>query len=163
MNPLISDRDIAFLLYEVHHAEELTRLPPFADFSRPTCELLLENVRRFARTVLFPLYRPMDANPPRYEGGRMRVHPQLKTVYRQMTELGLLQTSALPATIYTVAAAYLMAANNSAYGYMGLTSGAAHLIEAFGDDALRARFMAPMFEGRWTGTMALTEAAAWEI
>ena len=33
---------------------------------------------------------------------------------------------------------YLMAANLSAVGYVGLTTGAAHLIEAFGSDALKA-------------------------
>ena len=41
-----------------------------------------------------------------------------------------------------------MAANLSAYGYVGLTAGAAHLIEAFGSDALRERYMAPMYAAR---------------
>ncbi|MCZ6806880.1 MAG: acyl-CoA dehydrogenase, partial [Deltaproteobacteria bacterium] len=54
----------------------------------------------------------------------------------------------------------LMAANLSAYGYIGLTHGAAHLIEAFGSEELKARFMTPMYEGEWTGTMALTEPQA---
>ena len=54
----------------------------------------------------------------------------------------------------------LMAANLAAFGYVGLTRGAAHLIEAFGTDALRERYMAPMLEGRFTGTMALTEPHA---
>jgi butyryl-CoA dehydrogenase len=45
-------------------------------------------------------------------------------------------------------------------GYVGLTSGAAHLIEAFGADALKAEMMAPMYAGKWTGTMALTEPQA---
>jgi butyryl-CoA dehydrogenase len=53
-----------------------------------------------------------------------------------------------------------MAANLSAYAYAGLTSGAAHLLEAFGDAALRRTFMEPMYAGRWTGTMALTEPQA---
>jgi alkylation response protein AidB-like acyl-CoA dehydrogenase len=160
MNPLISDRLVDFLLYEVHAAEELTTLPAFADFSREAFDLLLDSVRRFARGTLFPLYRAMDVEPPRFANGRMRVHPKMGPIYRQMIELGLVETSKLPAMIYTVAAAHLMAANVSAYGYMGLTSGAAHLIEVFGTDELRERFMKPMYEGRWTGTMALTEPQA---
>jgi len=53
-----------------------------------------------------------------------------------------------------------MAANLSVYGYVGLTQGAAHLIEAFGSDALRTTYMARMYRGEWTGTMALTEPQA---
>src|SRR5690606_2298771 len=67
---------------------------------------------------------------------------------------------ALPLTVATLAHAYLMAGNLSAAALVGLTTGAAHLIESFGDDELRARFMAPMYAGRWTGTMALTEPQA---
>ena len=62
--------------------------------------------------------------------------------------------------VHTMATAYLMAANLSAYGYIGLTLGAAHLIEAFGSEEIKARFMTPMYEGEWTGTMALTEPQA---
>jgi butyryl-CoA dehydrogenase len=53
-----------------------------------------------------------------------------------------------------------MAGNLGAYGYAGLTSGAAHLIEAFGDTWLKDQFMRRMYSGEWTGTMALTEPQA---
>ena len=43
----------------------------------------------------------------------------------------------MPLTVCALANAYLMAANLGAYGYVGLTSGAARLIESFGSDALR--------------------------
>ncbi len=53
-----------------------------------------------------------------------------------------------------------MAANLSAVSYLGLTAGAAHLIEAFGSEALKAEMMTRMYSGQWTGTMALTEPQA---
>jgi butyryl-CoA dehydrogenase len=53
-----------------------------------------------------------------------------------------------------------MAANLGAYGFVGLTHGAAHLIEAFGSDEVKERFMTKMYDGEWTGTMALTEPHA---
>ena len=46
---------------------------------------------------------------------------------------------------------YGMAANLSAVSYLGLTSGAAHLIEAFGSDALKAEMMARMYAGSGPG------------
>ncbi len=69
-NPLISDRDVDFLLYEVFDAPSLCALPTFADHERSTFDLVLQNCRRFAREVLFPTYKPMDAEPPHIEGGR---------------------------------------------------------------------------------------------
>jgi alkylation response protein AidB-like acyl-CoA dehydrogenase len=66
----------------------------------------------------------------------------------------------LPLTVATLANAYLMAANLSAVGFAGLTTGAAHLLEAFGDARLKAAFMTRLYAGEWTGTMALTEPQA---
>jgi len=48
----------------------------------------------------------------------------------------------------------------SVYGAAALTTGAAHLIEAFGSDWLKENFMTPMYGGSWGGTMALTEPHA---
>ncbi|WP_233583227.1 acyl-CoA dehydrogenase, partial [Corallococcus sp. CA053C] len=113
-------------------------------------------------------YRPMDAAPPVFEHGRVRVHPAMRSLYASMVDLGLLTATRpsdvggqqLPLTVHAVASAYLMAANLSAYGYLGLTLGAAHLLEVFGTPFLREHFMARLYRGEWTGTMALTEPQA---
>jgi butyryl-CoA dehydrogenase len=167
-NPLLDDRDVEFLLHEVLDATALCRLPYFADHGRETFDLVIDSARRFAREVLFPSYRALDEAPPRLVDGHIRVHPQLKALFPKMVELGLVAAgrpsdvggAQLPLLISTVASAYLMAGNLSAYGYIGLTAGAAHLIEAFGSDALKRDYMAPMYRGEWTGTMALTEPQA---
>jgi butyryl-CoA dehydrogenase len=167
-NPLIDDRLVEFLLYRVFDAEALCQLPYFADHDRDTFELVLASARRLARDVLYPAYRPMDEEPPRLEQGRVRVHPELKKLFPQLVELGLTAASRpadvggqqLPLTVTALATAYLMAANLSAYGYIGLTAGAAHLIEAFGSDQLKQGYMDKMYAGEWMGTMALTEPQA---
>ncbi|WP_438031854.1 acyl-CoA dehydrogenase [Sorangium sp. So ce204] len=167
-NPLIHDRDVEFLLYEVLDAPRLCALPYFADHARDTFDLYLQSCRRFAREVLFPTYRQVDEAPPRFEGGAITVHPAIQRVFRPMVELGVLTAARpaavggqqLPLVVATLAGAYLQAANLSACGYLSLTAGAAHLIETFGDDALRSTFMTRMYAGEWTGTMALTEPQA---
>ena len=167
-NPLLSDRDVDFQLYEVLDAESLCKLPAFADHSRETFTLFLDSTRRFARDVLAPTYRLMDSEPPTFRDGRVHVHPLMRTLYPQLVDLGLLAATRpaetggqqLPLTVYSLASAYLMAANLSAYGFVGLTTGAAHLIEAFGSAWLKDTFMAKMYAGEWTGTMALTEPQA---
>ncbi|UJR85005.1 acyl-CoA dehydrogenase [Sandaracinus amylolyticus] len=168
MNPLVSDRFVDFLLYDVLDAPSLTTLPAFADHERETFDLWLGACRRLAREVLFPTYRVMDEAPPRLEHGQVHVHPAMRAIWKELAELGVIASTRpasvggqqLPLTVSTLASAYLMAGNLSAYGYAGLTTGAAHLIEAFGDAWTKETFMAPLYEGRWTGTMTLTEPQA---
>ncbi len=167
-NPLLNDRDVDFQLYEVRDATWLCTLPTFAEHSRETFSLLLDSTRRLAREVFYPTYRPMDSEPPVLREGRVHVHPLMRKLYPQMVELGLAAATRpvevggqqLPLTVHSVASAYLMAANLSAYAYLGLSLGAAHLLEAFGSPWLRDTFMSRLYSGEWTGTMALTEPQA---
>jgi len=167
-NPLLNDRDVSFLLYEVLRADELCALPAFAEHSRETFTLYVEACRKLAREALFPAYRPMDEAPPRLEDGRVITHPRMRELLRRLSELGVVNATRpvevggqqLPSTVAAFAHAYLMAGNLSAVGYVGLTSGAARLIESFGSDDLRRDYMTPMYAGEWTGTMALTEPQA---
>lgn len=167
-NPLLDDRFVSFLLEDVLDVKALLALPHFADHAPETLELFLDTVRRFARQELFDSYRPMDEAPPVLEGGRVRTHPMLQDLYPKLVDLGLLAATRpaevggaqLPLTVATLADLYLMAANLGAVGYLGLTTGAAHLLEAFGDDLLQETFMTRMYAGEWTGTMALTEPQA---
>ncbi len=167
-NPLVSDRDVDFLLYEVHDAPGLCALPYFAEHSRETFDLFIDSARRLARQAVWPSFRELDEHPPTLVDGRVRVHPRLKQLIPRMVELGLLTATRpeavggmqLPLLVSTLAEVYLMAANASVFGYIGLSKGAAHLLEVFGDEPLRRRFMEPLYDGRWTGTMALTEPHA---
>jgi butyryl-CoA dehydrogenase len=167
-NPLIDDSLVDFLLYSVLNAESLCELDAYAQHSKETFDLYIDSVRRFARQDLLPSYKPMDQEPPRFRDGRIHTHPLLPKLYQQMVELGTLTATRpesvggqqMPMLIHTMASAYLMAANLSAYGFIGLTVGAGHLIEAFGSDELKERFMTRLYSGEWTGTMALTEPQA---
>jgi alkylation response protein AidB-like acyl-CoA dehydrogenase len=167
-NPLLSDREVAFLLDEVLDVAALCDLPAFADHSRETFELFLRSCRELAREVLDPSYRPMDEAAPRFENGRVKVHPAMREIWPRLVELGIIVATRspevggqqLPGTIAVLGEAYLMAGNLSAAAYAGLTTGAAHLLETFGDEALKRGYMARMYSGEWTGTMALTEPQA---
>ena len=167
-NPLLSDRDVDFLLYEVLDAEGLCSLPAFEGYNRETFDLVLGNARRLAREVLFPAFQVLDAEPPRLVDGRVVVHPRMRELYPAMVAQGFVAATRpaavggaqLPHLVAGLATAYLMAGNAAAYAYLGLTTGAAHLIEAYGSEWLRETFMRPMYDGVWTGTMALTEPHA---
>jgi butyryl-CoA dehydrogenase len=167
-NPLVSDRNVEFLLYEVLRAEELCQLPHFADHGRETFDLYIASVRKLARESLFPAFKPMDEEPPRLRDGQVHVHRAMHELWPRLFGLGLASATRpveaggqqLPQTVALVAAHYAMAANGAALGYIGLSAGAGHLIEAFGDAKLKQEYMARLYSGEWGGTMALTEPHA---
>jgi len=167
-NPLLNDRDISFLLYDVFDAASLLALPHFADHSRETFDGYIGLCARFARETVFPAFKVVDEEPPRLVDGQVSAHPRLHEILPKMREVGVFAASRpfdvggqqLPLTIATAAHLYIMAANPAVYSFAGLSTGAAHLIENFGSDDLKARYMTPLYEGRFTGTMALTEPHA---
>jgi len=161
MNPLVSDPFVDFLLRDVLDVDALCKLPAFKSHSRETIDPWFAACRRVAREVLFPSYRAIDSEPPRFEGGRVFVHARMHDAWRELVGLGAISAvSELPLTVTTLSSAYLMAGNCAAYGFAGLTAGAAHLIEAFADEQLKATYLEKMQSGQWTGTMALTEPHA---
>ncbi|HEY3351453.1 MAG TPA: acyl-CoA dehydrogenase [Thermoanaerobaculia bacterium] len=168
MNPLVDDRGLDFLLFEVHDAASLLAYPQFADHAKETFDAYVGLCRRFARETLFPAYRALDAEPPSFANGRVTVHPLLHAIWPKLVEIGVVAASRpfdvggaqLPLTVATAAHLYVMAGCCSVYSFAGLTTGAAHLVEAFGSAALKKMVLAQLYEGRWTGTMALTEPQA---
>ncbi|MFN7989990.1 MAG: acyl-CoA dehydrogenase [Thermoanaerobaculia bacterium] len=165
---LIDDRTVDFLLWDVLDAGALLALPPFAEHDRATLGAYVDLCRRFAREVLLPTYKLLDAEPPVFDGERVRVHPRLHEVWPRLKELGIIAASRpfdvggqqLPFTVSLAGTLYVMAGNCPVYSYAGLTTGAAHLVEAFGSEDLKGRYLPLLHEGTWTGTMALTEPQA---
>jgi butyryl-CoA dehydrogenase len=167
VNPLFNDREIEFLLYDVLDAEGLLALPRFAEHSRETFDMVIGNARKLARTALLPAYRETDVSP-RFEDGRIFLHPKVRELYPKLNELGLAAATrgpevggqSLPLVVDAVAQMYLCAANLGASSFVILCRGPGHLIEAFGSDALKRAYMEPLYRGEMTGTMALTEPHA---
>jgi alkylation response protein AidB-like acyl-CoA dehydrogenase len=167
-NPLLDDRDVDFLLYDVFDAAGLTSLPTFSDHSRETFDLVLSAARRFARGTLFPTYRELDQSPPVLENGAVRVPARMRELWPKLRDLGLIAAPRspevhgqhLPLTIDAVATTYLCAGNLGAASWLILGRGTGHLIESFASDTLKAEYLEPLYTGQWTGTMALTEPHA---
>jgi len=164
----VSERNLRFLLYEAFDAESLTQYPLYQDHGREIFDMVLETALKMGKELLRPYLQEMDRNPPRLEGGRVRVHPAVGQFMRACGEGGWIGANApyelggqqLPLLVTSACRFIFSAANYSASVYPLLTAGAAHLIESFGSEELKQTYIPPMFEGRWQGTMALTEPQA---
>lgn len=164
----VSERNLKFLLYEVFDVESLTRYAYYQDHSRETFDLVLDTALRLARDLLRPVLREMDQDPPKFSQGKVMVHPSVRKIMRECGEGGWIAANApyelggqqLPLLITSACRFIFSAANYSASVYPFLTTGAAHLIESFGDQELKDTYIPKMFSGQWQGTMALTEPQA---
>ncbi|MFK7937290.1 MAG: acyl-CoA dehydrogenase, partial [Saprospiraceae bacterium] len=160
--------NLKFLLHEVHHAEELFQYERFQDFDKEGADIFIDSAKDIADKEFFPYFTEMDEKPVVYRDGKVIVHPQVGRIMQLAGENGWIGTTfdydkggiQLPHLLQTAANHVLESANNSAVGYMGLTSGAASLIASFGSQELFDTYVPTMQTGKWAGTMALTEPQA---
>ncbi|MBI6945844.1 acyl-CoA dehydrogenase [Pseudomonas koreensis] len=165
---LLSSRNLAFELYEVLDAEGLTRRERFAEHNRETFDAAIGTARSIAEKYFAPHNRKGDENEPRYENGQAVLIPEVKPAVDAFLEAGFLNAARsfeaggmqLPTLLSQACFAHFQAANAATTSYPFLTMGAANLIESFGSDEQKQRFLQPMIDGRFFGTMALTEPHA---
>ncbi|WP_456292070.1 acyl-CoA dehydrogenase [Pseudomonas sp. AK106] len=165
---LLSSRNLAFELYEVLDAEALTQRERFAEHSRETFDAAISTARNVAEKYFAPHNRKNDENEPRYENGAAVLIPEVKPAVDAFLEAGFLNAARdfeaggmqLPTLLSQACFAHFQSANAATASYPFLTMGAANLIENFGTDEQKRRFLQPMIEGRFSGTMALTEPHA---
>lgn len=165
MSKLVTPKDLEFLLYQVLDAEQLTRLNNYRDHDRTTFDAILKTSERIAEDFFLPHNAKADQHEPQFDGDKVTTIPEVKQAWQHFAESGLLSARhryedggmQLPALIHMACNAYFMAANPSTAGYPFLTTAAANVIHAFGSDEQKNTFLAPMFAGRFSGTMALTE------
>ena len=165
---LLSSRNLAFELYEVLDAEGLTRRERFAEHNRETFDAAIGTARSIAEKFFAPHNRKGDENEPHYENGQAILIPEVKPAVDAFLEAGFLNAARsfdaggmqLPTLLSQACFAHFQSANAASTSYPFLTMGAANLIESFGTDEQKQRFLQPMIDGRFFGTMALTEPHA---
>ncbi|RRV09408.1 acyl-CoA dehydrogenase [Pseudomonas sp. v388] len=165
---LLCSRNLAFELYEVLDAEALTRRERFSDHNRETFDAAISTARSVAEKYFAPHNRKADENEPRYENGEAILIPEVKPAVDAFLAAGFLNAARdfdaggmqLPTLLSQACFAHFQAANVGTTAYPFLTMAAANLIESFGSEEQKRRFLQPMLEGRFFGTMALTEPHA---
>lgn len=165
---LLSSRNLAFELYEVLDAEGLSRRERFAEHNRETFDAAIGTARNIAEKYFAPHNRKGDENEPRYEDGQAILIPEVKPAVDAFLEAGFLNAARsfeaggmqLPTLLSQACFAHFQSANAASTSYPFLTMGAANLIESFGSEEQKQRFLQPMIDGRFFGTMALTEPHA---
>ena len=166
-NLIVDPKDQRFVLYEMLNVEELCKAPLFADFSRDMFDMALNEAEKFATSVIFPTLAEGDREGCRLEAGNVFVpkcYHRCMQIYR---EGGWGTMSVSPQAggqgfphVISVAAKEWFSHNTAFVNYVSLTEGAAHLVEVYGTEAQKKKYLPKMHASEWGGTMALTEAGA---
>jgi len=166
-NLICDPRDQAFVLYEMLHVEELFETPRYADFSRDMIDMVLREAEKMAVEILFPALAEGDRQGCRLENGAVYVPEAFHRVYKLYCDGGWITMSVSPESggqgfphAVAAAAKEWFIHNFGVICYPYLTEGAAHLVEVYGTEAQKKKYLARMHAGKWAGTMALTEPDA---
>jgi alkylation response protein AidB-like acyl-CoA dehydrogenase len=166
--PLMSRRDLEFMLYELFDVEALSSRERYQDHTRETINAALDTSEAVAEKYFVPIRQKVDTHQPTFDGKTVDMIPEIQVALDAVMEAGLAFTSAdyelggmqLPGVATAAVGSYLNAAASTTMGYIGLTNANANLIEAHGTQEQKATWVEPMRSGRFAGTMAMTEPGA---
>ena len=156
-----------FLLYDWLQLEQLLSRPRFQEHSRETFDSVFDSCERIARERFAPFNRLVDTEEPRFDGERVILPKATHEAWQAYAGSGMLAAAQdadlggmqLPCTLELAANAFFMKASVSISAAM-LTVGNANLLLTHGTPAQRRVFAQAELEGRWAGTMCLSEPQA---
>lgn len=165
---ILSRRDLDFLLYEWLDVTSLTQRPRYADHSRETFDATLETAERMATALFAPHNRRSDAHEPTFDGETVTMIPDVKIALDAYAAAGLLAAGQdeahggmqLPCVVEKAVTAWFTAANVATTAYLFLTIGNANTLLKCATPRQIERYVLPQLQGRFFGTMALSEPQA---
>ncbi|WP_454751808.1 acyl-CoA dehydrogenase [Cupriavidus necator] len=168
MSMILSRRDLNFVLYEWLKVDELTRIPRYADHSRETFDAALDTCEKIATDLFAPHNKKNDQQEPHFDGETVSIIPEVSTALKAFCDAGLMAAGQdyelggmqLPVVVEKAGFAYFKGANVGTSSYPFLTIGNANLLLTHGTPAQVETFVKPEMEGRFFGTMCLSEPQA---
>lgn len=169
MTDILSRRDVQFQLHEWLGVERLTERDRYNDQTVDDWNDVLSLAEQIAEDQFQPHNRKADLNEPAIgDDGKVVLIPEVAEALSVLGETGLMAAAmpeevggmSLPATVSSAIFAWLHAANVGTTAYPMLTAGAANLLIANGSEDQVDTWVKPMIEGRFHGTMCLSETQA---
>ncbi|MCC6481362.1 MAG: acyl-CoA dehydrogenase [Sphingomonadaceae bacterium] len=139
-----------------------------SELDRETTNAMLDMATKLAADSFLGCYKEADCAEPYRDDSGVHILPAIGLALRQYAQMGLFGASfseelggmGLPQSLSLAIYSVFASANISASGYAMLTAGNARLIVHFGSSAQIDTFARPEIEGRWFGTMCLSEPQA---
>ncbi len=168
MSLILSRRDLDFLLYEWLDVESLRHIPRFAEHSRETFNAALDTYEQVATELFATHNKKNDQQEPHFDGEKVTIIPEVGVALENFARAGLIAAGQdydlggmqLPLVVEKAGFTYCLGANVGTSTYPFLTLGNANLLLTYGTPAQVDTFVRPEMEGRFFGTMCLSEPQA---
>ena len=157
--------DMMFLFEKLRDNKKYNELEKYKEVSSELVKDILEEAAKINQNLILPLAKAGDENPAVLENGVVRTPPGYKEAYKKYIEDGWTSLSCdpkyggqgMPKTVSAFFDEMLSSASLSFKLYSELSIGAYNCINHHASDELKNKYLPKIVEGKWSGTMCLTE------
>ena len=157
--------DMMFLFEHLRDNKNYNEIEKYKEVNSELVKDILDEAAKINQDLILPLAKVGDENPCVYENGVVRTPPGYKDVYSKYIQDGWTSLSCdpkyggqgMPKTVSTFFEEMLSSASLSFKLYSELSIGAYNCILHHGSDEIKNKFLPKIVEGKWSGTMCLTE------
>ena len=158
-------KDMMFLFEHLKDNKNYNEIEKYKEVNADLVKDILEEAAKINQDLILPLAKVGDEKPCIYENGVVRTPPGYKEVYSKFIEDGWTSLSCdpkyggqgIPKTVSTFFEEMLSSASLSFKLYSELSIGAYNCILHHGSEEIKNRYLPKIVEGKWSGTMCLTE------
>ena len=157
--------DMMFLFEKLGDNKYYNELEKYKEVSPELVKDILEEAAKINQNLILPLAKAGDENPAILENGVVRTPPGYKEAYQKYIEDGWTSLSCdpkyggqgMPRTVSAFFDEMISSASLAFKLYSELTLGAYNCIHHHATDEIKEKYLPKMVEGKWSGTMCLTE------
>ncbi len=158
-------KDMMFLYEKLRDNKNYNELEKYNEVNSDLVKDILEEAAKINQNLILPLAKVGDENPAVLENGVVRTPPGYKEAYQKYIEDGWTSLSCdpkyggqgMPKTVSAFFDEMLSSASLSFKLYSELSIGAYNCINRHASDEIKNKYLPKMVEGKWSGTMCLTE------
>ena len=158
-------KDMMFLYEKLRDNKNYNELEKYKEVNPELVKDILEEAAKINQNLILPLAKAGDENPAILENGVVRTPPGYKEAYKKYIEDGWTSLSCdpkyggqgMPRTVSAFFDEMLSSASLAFKLYSELSLGAYNCIHHHAPDEIKNKYLPKMVEGKWSGTMCLTE------
>ena len=157
--------DMLFLYEKLRDNKNYNEIDKYKEVTTDLVKNILDEAAKINQNLILPLAKAGDENPTVLENGVVRTPPGYKEAYKKFIEDGWTSLSCdpkyggqgMPKTVSAFFDEMLSSASLAFKLYSELTLGAYNCINHHATDEIKNKYLPKMVEGKWSGTMCLTE------
>ena len=158
--------EMLFLFENLKDNKNYNEIDKLKDINSELVKDILDQAAKINQDIILPLAKVGDEKPCIYENGVVRSPPGYKEAYKKFIEDGWTSLSCdpkyggqgMPKTVSTFFEEMLSSSSLSFKLYSELSIGAYNCILHHADEKIKDKFLPKIVEGKWSGTMCLTES-----